>query len=135
MIRTLLLAVARRPLSWLLVLALTAMASASGCAKGTYLEVRVTGRDLPAIHGIRMVLTLRPASDKPLKAVDVLRDDKGGVIKLPATMAFSLDDDTGGLHIEATALGVDDAAVATGSALTTIMRDKTWTVPIDLQGL
>lgn len=122
-------------MSALLLLALAAATGAVGCAKGTYLEVRVTGRDLPAIHGIRMELTLRPASDKPLKAVDVLRADKGGVIKLPATMAFSLDDDVGGLQLQATALGIDDAPVATGSALTTIMRDKTWTVPIDLQAL
>jgi hypothetical protein len=126
----------RRVMSWLLLLALGATVSTSGCAKGTYLEVRVSGGpNLPEVHGIRMALTLRPASDKPLKAVDVLRNDKGGAIKIPATMAFSLDDDTGALLLEATALGIDDAPVATGSALTTIMRDKTWIVPIDLNPL
>jgi hypothetical protein len=122
----------RRVMSWLFLMALTAAASATGCAKGTYLKVEVAGPGLPDIHAIRMALTLRPASEKPLKAVDVLRNDKGGVVKMPATMAFSLDDDTGALLLEATALGLNDAPVAMGSATTVIMRDETWTVRINL---
>lgn len=125
----------RRALRMLLLLAVAALGGASGCAKGTYLEVRLVGPGLPDVYGIRMALNLRPASDKPLHAVDVIRADQNAVIKLPASVAFWLDDESGALELDATALGKNDTPVATGSALTTIMSKETWNVRIDLTAL
>jgi hypothetical protein len=105
----------------------------AGCAKGTYLEVRVTGPGLSDVYGLRMALTLRkPGGGAAVHAVDVIRSDGGKPIKFPATMAFSLDDEEGALQIDATALGTADVPVGSGMAMTTIMHDKTWTVPLAL---
>jgi hypothetical protein len=105
----------------------------SGCAKGTYLEVRVTGPGFPDVFGLRMALTLmKPGGGGAVHAVDVIRSDGGKPIKFPATMAFSLDDEEGALKIDATALGTADVPVGSGTAMTTIMHDKTWTVPLAL---
>lgn len=105
----------------------------AGCARGTYLEVRVTGPGFPDVYGLRMALTLmKPGAGAAVHAVDVIRNDGGKPIKFPATMAFSLDDEEGALQIEATALGTADVPVGSGTAMTTIMHDKTWTVPVAL---
>ena len=125
----------RHALRLLLLLAVATVGGASGCAKGTYLEVHLVGDGLPDVYGIRMALTLRPASEKPLHSVDVIRKDNNAVIKLPTTVAFSLDDDSGALLLEATALGKTDTPLATGSVTTTIMSNTTWNVRIDLTAL
>ncbi len=105
----------------------------AGCARGTYLEVRVTGPGFPDVYGLRMALTLtKPGGGAAVHAVDVIRNDGGKAIKFPATMAFSLDDEEGALKIDATALSSADVPVGSGSAMTTIMHDKTWTVPVAL---
>jgi hypothetical protein len=125
----------RRTLRLLLLLVVAAFGGASGCAKGTYLELHLVGEGLPEVYGVRMALTLRPGSDKPLHSVDVIRADKNAVIKLPTTVAFSLDDYSGALQLDATALGRNDAPVASGSVLTTIMTGETWGARIDLTPL
>jgi hypothetical protein len=105
----------------------------AGCAKGTYLEVRVTGPGFPDVYGLRMALTLmRPGGAAAQHAIDVIRNDGGKPIRFPATMAFSLDDEEGALRIDATALGTADVPLGSGTAMTTIMHDKTWTVPLAL---
>ena len=107
--------------------------ASAGCAKGTYLEVRVTGGGLTDVYGLRMALTLmKPGAAAAVHAVDVIREDGGKPIKFPATMAFSLDDEEGALRIDATALGTGDVPLGSGTAMTTIMHDKTWTVPVAL---
>lgn len=120
-----------------LVLAAAAAFGSAGCDRGTYLEVRL--RDpapkLTEVYAVRMALTLTPPSGgAPLHANDVIRNE-GKVIKFPTSMAFSLDEYEGLLRLDATALGVGDLPVGQGSATTTIMRDKTWAVNIDLGAL
>lgn len=108
-----------------------------GCDRGTYLEVhlRNPAPKLTEVYAVRMALTLTPPTGgAPTRANDVIRNE-GKVIRFPTSMAFSLDEYEGLLRLDATALGVGDLPVGQGSATTTIMRDKTWDVNIDLGAL
>lgn len=64
--------------AWLLALALACGLSATGCAKGTYLEVRFTGPSLLVIEAIRVELTLMPPGGAPAQqSIGTIRP-KGG---------------------------------------------------------
>ncbi len=104
--------------------------AATGCAKGTYLEVRVTGSDLPDIYALRVALTLTPPTDAGGSAIDTI--DTGAVIKLPTSMAFQLDTETGSLQVAVTALDQTGRQVGAASTTTTIKRAQTWTVVLNL---
>jgi hypothetical protein len=107
--------------------------SATGCAKGTYLEVKFTGSQLPDIYGIRVMLTLTPATDAGGRSIGTV--DSGTVIKLPTSMAFQLDSETGSLQVDAAALDMNGREVARASATTNIMHAKTWTLVLNLTPL
>ena len=104
--------------------------SATGCAKGTYLELKLTGTGLPDIHGITVALTLTPPTDTGGHSIDTV--STGAIISLPTSMAFQLDNETGMLQVEATALDANGSEVARASGITTIMHATTWTLELNL---
>lgn len=127
----------RRPLFLAFAFAVACAVTSAGCDRGTYLEVkfREPTPKLGDVFGLRMALTLTPPKGgAPLHANDTVRNG-GKAIKFPASLSFDLDEDEGLLKIDATALGLADLPVAQGSSTTTIMRDKTWSVTIDLTAL
>lgn len=110
-----------------------ALGAATGCAKGTYLEVRFVGPSgLPPIDSIGVTLTLTAQDGAPISASnDSVFLPHDAAITLPTSMAFKLDNDSGPLRIEAIAVGARGATVATARATTTIMHAETWTVVLD----
>lgn len=120
-----------------LLLTLATMATlatmTAGCGKSTYLEVRFTGMSLPDIYGLAVSLILGGDGGT---ASDTLRTDApdGGHrrIALPTSAAFKLDDKSGPLTVQATALDIQDQPVATASKTTTVMHEQTWSIDLDL---
>jgi len=110
-----------------------ALGAATGCAKGTYLEVRFVGpAALPEIDSINVALTLTERDGGPvLRSSDTVTLPNNAAIILPTSMAFKLDNDNGALVIDAVALGRAGGRVAAARATTTIMHAETWTVVLD----
>jgi len=111
------------------LLALAACLGATSCKKGTYLEVVFKGAALPPVNRIFFSLTLADrsvaANYLPLDATATT------VVKLPASAAFQLDDQTGVLAISATALDAAGTVLGMAETSTTIMHGETWTVDVD----
>jgi hypothetical protein len=119
-----------RHAGWALCLALGL--AAAGCAKGTYLEVEFTGSAQAEIHAIRVDLALTPPNGATQQSSDTIKT--GSVIKLPTSMAFKLDTETGSLKVDATLLGLGNEKLGSASKNTTIMRGETWTVVLNFSG-
>lgn len=120
----------RGPHRIVLALLLAVGLSATGCAKGTYLEIRFTGSGLPDIYAIRVALTLTPPTSDGGRSIGTV--DAGSIIKLPTSMAFQLDGETGSLQVDAFALDMTGREVARASGTTEIMHAKTWTLVLNL---
>lgn len=109
--------------------------SATGCAKGTYLEIMFTGpATLPAVR-LQLDLTLT-GPNGVTQSHDLVPAATEQPTNLPASMALKLDSESGTLKIDATA--IEPAAggprvVGRGSNTTTIMHGETWTVNVPIQ--
>jgi hypothetical protein len=106
--------------------------AAAGCAKGTYLEVNVTGTGLPEIHRIDVTLTLTPADGGQVLVSKGPVENNGAIIKLPTSFAFKLDSESGTLQVSAVAFDASERPVAVASGSTTIMHGQTWTIVLNL---
>ena len=113
-----------------------ALGAATGCAKGTYLEVRFTGpAGLPEIDSIGVTLTLTERDGGPmLRSSDTVTLPNNAAITLPTSMAFKLDNDSGSLVVDAVAYGRTGLRVAAARNTTTIRHAETWTVLLDFGG-
>lgn len=111
------------------VLAFAACAGATSCKKGTYLEVDFKGAALPPVNHIAFSLTL---ADLSVAAGNLPPDATATtVVKLPASAAFQLDDQSGTLAIAATAYDAAGTVLGMAKTSTTIMHGETWTVVLD----
>jgi len=101
----------------------------TGC-KGTYLEVVFTGTVAAPIHRIVVDLTLLDAPRATsFQRGNLPNEADGGVITLPTSAAFLLNDESGRLAVAATALGANRDVLATaGPVTTTIKHGETWTI-------
>lgn len=127
---------ARALVSRLAPLALLVIASLGGCAKGTYLEINFTGPALLPPVRVQVDLTLTGPGGSPVTTShDLVPAATEAPVRLPASMALKLDDDSGTLHIGATAIDANQKTVGTAMADTTVMHGETWTVNVPFQVL
>jgi hypothetical protein len=115
-------------LAWLMSLGLAAV----GCAKGTYLEVSVTGTYIPEIHSIIVTLVLTPTDGGQILESQGPVGNNGAALKLPTSFAFKLDSESGTLQVSAVAYDASGKPVAVASNSTTIMHGQTWTIVLNL---
>jgi hypothetical protein len=106
--------------------------AAAGCAKGTYLEVSVTGTNIPEIHSIVVTLVLTPTDGGQVLESQGPVGNNGAAIKLPTSFAFKLDSENGSLQVSAVAFDGSGKPVAVASNNTTIMHGQTWTIVLNL---
>lgn len=121
---------------WLRPALVLLLLSATGCAKGTYLEINFTGpAALPAVR-LQLDLTLTGPGGSPVTTShDLVPALTESAVKLPVSMALKLDDDSGSLHIAATAIDSTPKVVGMGMNTTMIMHAETWTVEIPIHAV